>query len=104
MSSLHEILIQMQHLGEFEFSIRKYSGRGMYGKKCLGITFDGSFSLIHFGYELGRLADEDFHIEEAFNYATDSMGLGTILYWPNIEFNDVFEEDSEFDDDDEDDE
>lgn len=56
--------------GDFEDN---YSGRGMYGAECVGITCD----------------DPDYCIEEAAsrgirNAKTDNMGRQYIVYWPSI--------------------
>jgi hypothetical protein len=52
-----------------------YSGRGMYGKNCYGIT----------------TSDPDFLIEEAVSKGLrgacrDNMGKEYIVYWPQVEF------------------
>ena len=75
------------------YEARSYSGRGMYGKECLGFTTDDSF-MVTMGNILEELAYVHGHETEekltAFakvlkNAATDSMGLGTIIYFPRIE-------------------
>ena len=63
-----------------------YSGRGMYGETCLG--FDGPRGAgVTLGaaimYTLGVLGDDpDTALEMAAAGTTDSMGLGTIYYFP----------------------
>lgn len=56
--------------GQFRAS---YSGRGMYGKTCVGIVTDQPDEVIascrDFGLSIPR---------------RDSMGLSTICYWPSI--------------------
>jgi hypothetical protein len=52
-----------------------YSGRGMYGKRCYGITTDRPMQLIEAAVENG--------IKGA---SMDSMGLQTIVYWANIPY------------------
>lgn len=74
---------------------RSYSGRGMYGQKCLGVVIDNAFGKFFadlFG-EAKYLDKNKFEvIQEAFNsMKTDSMGLGTIVYFENVEY---IEEDS----------
>lgn len=78
-----------------------YSGRGMYGKRCIGL--DGDRNAINaLLAEVGKALLEhvfdarddedkvyDAHIEAQdvmdalFSYRQDSMGLGIIVYWPD---------------------
>jgi hypothetical protein len=90
---------------------RQYSGRGMYGSRCLGITTDNAIatildmvdSAIAQGapeYELSETASEEEeeinnlcqdrdHVRELIetlqDAKTDSLGLSQILYWPRLE-------------------
>lgn len=69
-----------------------YSGRGMYGQQCLGIDFDDMGEAFRFALLLGDdlagiLARPSF----------DSMGLGIVAYWPNVEAPEVADEDDEDD-------
>ena len=66
-----------------------YSGRGMYGKTCIG--FVGTFSEFELGMRLAAAIAEDDCLHdmdkietELMNPATDSMGLDTIIYWTNL--------------------
>ena len=97
-----------------------YSGRGMYGRQCVGI--DGSMAecqlviaqvIKNLSMALSRVAKEssdpdysateddladtendfDHAITSLMNFSMDSMGRGTILYWPNLE--PIFEENQE---------
>lgn len=57
---------------------RSYSGRGMYGKRCYGIVLPEAGELVYRVMESAA--------REGFSAArTDSLGLGTIVYWPNME-------------------
>lgn len=62
------------------FSIRSYSGRGMYGRYCLGLDIppgkDATPVVIKMG-EAFKLLGQG---------SKDSMGLGSILYWPRIRY------------------
>nr|DAV75459.1 MAG TPA: hypothetical protein [Caudoviricetes sp.] len=76
-----------------------YSGRGMYGRKCIGISHRDTTANV-----ITRLAA---HLIESVNddaidnaivilrrlkdARQDSLGLGTITYWPNIEAADASE-------------
>lgn len=74
---------------------RSYSGRGMYGKQCLGVTMD-KFS------DLADLVENCDTVEDAAwiirNVKTDSMGLSTIFYWPKLTWIDEDETDEGEDD------
>jgi hypothetical protein len=72
---------------------RSYSGRGMYGKECLGVDTDRSemrvaAELIRAVIETKEEFDDSLYelagiLEDT---QTDSMGMGIIMYWPNIPF------------------
>ncbi|MBF0102271.1 MAG: hypothetical protein HQK77_15325 [Desulfobacterales bacterium] len=83
--SLAEILNVFTELG---YEARSYSGRGMYGKHCLGVIIPQGTSAFTLGMELvrelGELGDEyDYLFGEV---AQDSMGYDTIVYFRRIEF------------------
>lgn len=87
----------------YEGCVMEYSGRGMYGKKCLAVTLDTprecapatlaaeiirsahSFD----GADLSDIADlmENIHV--------DNLGKGSVCYWPGEEFVGDEEEDLE---------
>lgn len=88
--------------GQGSASWRSYSGRAMYGAKCFAIVVDTSEFVV--GVAMGRVAaewdirdgdmlephDQEFHAVEvveamAVSTRTDSMGRGTVVYWPNVE-------------------
>lgn len=48
---------------------RSYSGRGMYGRYCVSINLD---------------QNEPVPDKLPGGYSWDSMGLGRVLYWPNV--------------------
>lgn len=52
---------------------RSYSGRGMFGKECVGITVFDPYQVVY----LAR--DFDLGIPEV-----DNMGRDYIVYWPHI--------------------
>lgn len=63
-----------------------YSGRYMYGATCLGLSVEGSASSLFAAFIRG-LKNADNHImEEAAemfdDMKTDTLGLGTIFYFP----------------------
>ena len=78
------------------YDTRSYSGRGMFGKSCLGCVVEKSTNLLEVGAALG---EEGVTIPH--NTKMDSMGLGTIVYWPGVAYAEE-EEDGEYADDDDD--
>lgn len=54
--------------------VRSYSGRGMFGRECMGVTCDDADEAI---MECGRLRLP--------KPSVDSMGLAAIVYWPSID-------------------
>ena len=77
--------------------IRSYSGRFMYGKKCLGIVANSQKFLadiingIAAKFDLYDDLDKSDRAElfsALLDYKTDSMGLSTIYYWPSIPYED----------------
>ncbi|MHB8407832.1 MAG: hypothetical protein ACYDHY_06915 [Acidiferrobacterales bacterium] len=75
---------------EAGYETRSYSGRGMYGRSCLGVTIDRDHDLMDFIADVLEHASESEDISlselaDSFRGAkTDSMGLGTILYFPDV--------------------
>lgn len=67
---------------------RTYSGRGMYGKYCLGFECDSLNDLITTVVQLSKCYDKypelDPFIDRISRVSSDSMGLGVIFYWRNI--------------------
>jgi len=72
------------------YSARSYSGRGMYGKRCVGVVTKNAFQL---GTKIAAalLADEEDGSDLVGQLARlqvceDSMGLDTIVYFPKVEW------------------
>ena len=81
--------------------VRSYSGRGMYGETCLGVSIDGS--LVAFVMQLAARLTVEGHFDLAESLAaqacTDSMGRGSIVYFSCITAPaDIDDEDDEDDD------
>lgn len=80
------------------FEIRRYSGRGMYGKECVGIEYDAGLGQLFadcleafshspenkdYQLEIPAVVLED--LAEAFReMRTDALGRGTIVYFPSV--------------------
>lgn len=64
-----------------------YSGRGMFGRKCLGVVVRSGDSFMDFLIELTKYLDEqgiedmDCELESA---SYDDLGKDTIVYFPRI--------------------
>jgi hypothetical protein len=73
-----------------------YSGRGMYGNTCLGIVLGDGVTPIQVGVALVEAltadSDDQDSVESAWQTANtiagrarmDSMGLGSIVYFPGV--------------------
>jgi hypothetical protein len=64
-----------------------YSGRFMFEKLCIGIIVKREYSHMTMMYELTQFLDEKGYEDEELNMegvAVDSLGLSTIVYFPNI--------------------
>lgn len=78
---------------------RSYSGRGMYGKECLGVVLDDSnvgqlvADLVDAAVENG-LDDPEPVVTGLRSWASDRMGHGTIIYFPGVPYSDPGEEDN----------
>jgi hypothetical protein len=76
--------------------VRSYSGRGMYGKDCLGCDSMTLEEFVLFAFELGSHLNDDEEKEDERDLIsralarvkTDSMGMGIIIYFPGVEFYD----------------
>jgi hypothetical protein len=85
---------------------RSYSGRGMYGKKCVGFVVGSGARIFNMVFELASMIFEYYEKDRAFkfledlsdiNVETDSMGYDTIVYFPSMEW--VEDEDEDEDED-----
>lgn len=90
-----------------EVSAQRYSGRGMYGRSCLGFVTKSQFSgpldvaAIFTEYVRGYLRDSKNSVEACdmldnltdlfANARQDSMGLGMVIYFPEIPWQPHFE-------------
>lgn len=80
-----------------------YSGRGMYGKQCFGIEtaqYTNPISvMMEMTIDLIENEEENLARELAGRVSQDNMGLGTITYFPSIEWGEA-EKEEEWDEDD----
>jgi hypothetical protein len=86
-------------------ALRTYSGRGMYGRECVGLVVHDTGELLRFVLDLGYLEAEYDGINSevgqrvwndvnalvsalasgGIGTARDGMGHDTIYYWPSVE-------------------
>lgn len=83
---------------------RSYSGRGMYGRSCVGVTVERGTSAFTVGIHVAEQLGENAYEAARLDTAQDSLGLDTILYFPMLDWpKDVPDSDEDDDLDDEDD-
>jgi hypothetical protein len=74
---------------DLELNWQWYSGRGMSGKQCFAICTDGSAVKVVCQLISAAIEADDYEtwdLCEMLSHAKeDSMGLGTVAYWPRIE-------------------
>lgn len=73
--------------GEVNFR-HNYSGRGMYGRECVGITGDMDDCMAVIGEVIKQQREEpgfDDAVDTLLNFSKDSMGRDVILYWSDLE-------------------
>jgi len=67
-----------------------YSGRGMYGKTCVGVVVDSTTEVAPILFEEYKEAEGDDEYRALLDALlstaphTDSMGLSMIVYWPGV--------------------
>jgi hypothetical protein len=84
-----------------EIDCYPYSGRCMYGEKCLGVTVNNIMKVFA---ALIESADDDnkYEIAHCVERARwDSMGLDMVVYFPNITYDDSANENEDDDEEDE---
>ena len=78
MTNAEQLIAALESAG---YTWRRYSGRGMYGKECVGVTLSDDGELFDLGRTVGAIEAEcnPGHVR------TDNMGRGIIVYWPGAE-------------------
>lgn len=70
--------------------MRSYSGRGMYGKECLGVTVDDPYRfMMELGYGIGVEESECAEGLRLPAVQVDSLGLSSIVYFPKEKYDEV---------------
>ena len=66
---------------------RSYSGRGMYGRNCVGVDLNHTGDLFRLGIEMGEASVSTGAVLDSLQAPrTDSMGRGIIAYWEWVEW------------------
>jgi hypothetical protein len=86
----------IQTLLEQDFDLRSYSGRGMYGKQCLAVTGATLGEVVAVLVSQAIEKAEDilnkglvYDVEKAAGeIKTDSLGMGIVVYFPSVPYND----------------
>ena len=78
-------------ISDLGYDVRSYSGRGMFGKTCLGVEVD---DLLGFAYDLGEAVTEFNASDEPITIPKqrmlyDNLGRGYIVYFPRVEYHSV---------------
>ena len=73
-----------------EMTVRRYSGRAMYGRQCVAVTTEKEYSAIAaITAEIAWTDDDDLMrdwVELLADTRSDSMGrYDVVLYWPELE-------------------
>ena len=79
------------YASDLDFTVRTgYSGRCMYGATCVGIVGRGEATEV-----IGYINEDhpDLAAKLLRGMRTDSMGLSTIYYWPNLTVDSSTDED-----------
>lgn len=73
-----------------EYKCFSYSGRGMYGRKCLAVYYSGSvgslFAAVLDSYTPNPECNKANMIEAFEQMQTDNLGRDMVAYFPNIEY------------------
>jgi len=72
----------------FDVELLSYSGRGMFGKECLGITGDFR-DLLAVMIKAFDMNEEFFSVKNFLRVIRDNMGLNEVWYWPHIPWEEV---------------
>ena len=75
---------------DLDLEVRSYSGRGMYGRSCVGVDCGRNTHqvLAQIVIALAERGDDGLetaaHLADDGAVATDSLGMGSILYFPRL--------------------
>ena len=91
--TLYGMLSEAWEQGVIESAPRSYSGRAMYGSRCIGITVGATDDIIKLGFWAGQTYGKEFGAEDFISgVASDQMGRGLIVYWRTCAWDGTMEE------------
>ncbi len=82
-----------------DHQVRSYSGRGMFGRSCVGVDTNDVFGFIADVLEIAQPGDVYSLSQVLRNSRQDSMGRSSIIYWPDLPYTEEGDEDEEGEDD-----
>lgn len=72
-------------IGDTDYEVQSYSGRGMYGKQCVGVSVPRGELLracMKIALALTEMDERELADTISDEAMSDSLGLGSILYFP----------------------
>lgn len=92
--------MELQELAQIaELKVRSYSGRGMFGKECVGISADNVGDTLADLLQAAKDAEDDESVDVVIDalrdMRTDNLGRGVVVYFPSFEWKDEEDEDAE---------
>jgi hypothetical protein len=91
-----EVSALLDNLNDAGYSVSSYSGRAMYGKRCVGVKLDRSQDPFELGIQMGIYLGEE---AKKLGYRTDSMGMGSVVYFPDLAWPEGWTDGTEDDED-----
>lgn len=79
---------------------RNYSGRGMFGRKCFGVSGRGSSASVLMQLITTLLSQSELTLVSfvgelaQYEISSDNLGHDTIIYWTDVEWPDLDEEEN----------
>lgn len=90
--------ILINAISDAGYEPRSYSGRGMYGRSCVGVDVDRGTSAFSLAAQIIASSDDPAQMADSLSdlrVNEDSMGLGGIVYFPNVPWVEEDEDDEE---------
>lgn len=85
-TTLIDLLRQVWDNGDMEMEVRSYSGRGMYGDTCVAVTLGSYANAWTLALAIADVNNGNADLFGLPEPRSDSMGLGTVLYWPSLKW------------------
>lgn len=87
-TTLLDLLREVYDSGSIEMEVRSYSGRGMYGDTCIAVVLSDFSSMWTLALAIADINSGNADLFDLPAPRSDSMGRGTVLYWPNLKWPD----------------